>query len=148
MERCISSRIRKEPYWLYYRINIRGIHMSGISRNVRSSLLISALLVSVLLIGGCASGFTTIAPQPPAQYEKLGPATGKATGSIGILSPVINFIPMGLNSRVDRAYEDAITSVPGATGLIDVTLDESWFWWLIGTGRTVTISGEAIREIK
>jgi hypothetical protein len=55
---------------------------------------------------------------------------------------------MGLNTRVQRAYDNAVASVPGATGLIDVTFDESWFWWIIGTGRTVTISGEAIREIR
>jgi hypothetical protein len=122
--------------------------MSGISRGIRSSLLISLLLGCVLLIGGCASGLTTIAPQSPAQYERLGPATGKATGSLGILGTATNFIPMGLNSRVYRAYDYAVASVPGATGLVDVTLEESWFWWVIGSARTVTISGEAIREIK
>jgi hypothetical protein len=122
--------------------------MSGIPRNVRSPLLASTLLACIPLIGGCASGLTTIAPQPPAQYEKLGPATGKASGSLGIVSTAYYFIPMGLNTRVQRAYDNAVASVPGATGLIDVTFDESWFWWVIGTGRTVTISGEAIREIK
>jgi hypothetical protein len=122
--------------------------MLKISRIVRPSLLVSVLIASVLLIGGCASGLTTIAPRPPAQYEKLGPATGKATGSIGVLGTATNFIPMGLNSRVYRAYDRAVASVHGATGLIDVTLEESWFWWVLGTARTVTISGEAIREIK
>ncbi len=122
--------------------------MSDILQNFRSLLLVSSLLGCVLIVGGCASGLTTIAPQPPAEYEKLGPATGKATGSIGVLSTIFNFIPMGLNTRMYRAYDNAVDSVPGATGLIDVTLDESWFWWVIGTARTVTISGEAIREIK
>ncbi len=122
--------------------------MSGVSPTVRSSLFVSTLLGCTLLAGGCASGFTTIAPRPPAQYEKLGPATGKATGSLGIVSTAYYFIPMGANSRVQRAYDRAVASVPGATGLIDVTLDESWFWWIIGTGRTVTVSGEAIREIQ
>jgi len=122
--------------------------MSDISRNVRSALLVSSLLGCIPLIGGCASGLTTIAPQPPAQYEKLGPATGKASGSLGILGTAYYFIPMGLNTRVQRAYDNAVASVPGATGLIDVTFDESWFWWVIGTGRTVTISGEAIREVQ
>jgi hypothetical protein len=122
--------------------------MSGIFWNLRLLLLVSSLLGCVLLSGGCASGPTTISPQPPAQYERLGPATGKATGSIGVLSTIFNFVPMGLNTRVYRAYDNAVASVPGATGLIDVTLDESWFWWVIGTARTVTISGEAIREIQ
>jgi len=122
--------------------------MSDISRFIRPSLIISALLGCVLLTGGCASGPTMIAPEPPAKYERLGPATGAASGSLGILGTAYYFIPMGLNSRVDRAYDNAVASVPSATGLIDVTFDESWFWWVIGTGRTVTISGEAIRETK
>lgn len=122
--------------------------MSGVFWNRSLLLLLSSLLGCVLLIGGCASGLTTIAPRPPAQYEKLGHASGKSTGSIGVLGTATNFIPMGLNTRVYRAYDNAVDSVPGATGLIDVTLEESWFWWVIGTGRTVTITGEAIREIK
>ena len=120
--------------------------MSDISQNVRPSLVISSLLGCVLFIGGCASGPTIIAPEPPANYERLGPATGTASGSLGILGTASNFIPMGLNSRVERAYDNAVASVPGATGLINVTLDEYWVWWIIGTNLTVTITGEAIRE--
>ena len=122
--------------------------MSGTARNIRPSLLISSLLGCALLIGGCASGPTMIAPEPPANYEKLGPAEGTASGSLGILGTAYYFIPMGLNSRVERAYNHAVASVPGATGLIDVTLDEYWVWWIIGTNRTVTITGEAIMEVK
>ena len=122
--------------------------MSCIFRKVRSSLVISTLLGCVLLIGGCASGPTMIAPEPPAKYEILGPATGTASGSLGILGTAYYFIPMGLNSRVERAYDAAVASVPGATGLIDVTLDEYWVWWIIGTNRIVTITGEAIMEVK
>lgn len=55
---------------------------------------------------------------------------------------------MGLNSRSDRAYKNAIESVPGATGLINVTYQEDWLWWIIGTSRDVTIKGDAIKEIK
>lgn len=122
--------------------------MSGMLQNEGPNILVSLLLVFAVLVSGCASGPTMIAPEPPAQYEKLGPATGKATGSLGILATAYYFVPMGLNTRVDRAYDRAVASVPGATGLIDVTIDESWFWWVVGTGRTVTISGEAIREVK
>lgn len=103
-------------------------------------------VVASMALAGCASGYTNIAPKPPAKYEKLGPAKGTASGSLGILATAYYVIPMGLNSRVQRAYDAALHSVPGATGLIDVTLKEDWFWWLIGTGRTVTISGQAIKE--
>ena len=99
------------------------------------------------MIAGCASGFTTIAPRPPKHYETLGHASGDATGSLGIISTAYYFIPMGLNDRVQRAYDNALRSVPGATSLINVTYEESWYWWLIGTARTVTVSGEAIKEM-
>lgn len=113
----------------------------------RCLLLIGVLFVVSVLVG-CSSGYTMIAPKPPLKYEKLGYATGKSTGSLGILGTAYYFVPMGINGRVQRAYDNALMSVPGATSLINVSLEESWFWWIIGTARTVTISGEAIKEIR
>jgi len=121
--------------------------MVKLSKLLKQSIFIGILFAFLASIMGCASGFTTIAPKPPEKYEKLGHASGKATGSLGILGTAYYFIPMALNSRIDKAYDNALKSVPGATALIDVTFDESWFWWVIGTGRTVTISGEAIKEV-
>jgi len=53
-----------------------------------------------------------------------------------------------LNSRVERAYDRALESVPGSTGLINVKLDEAWFWWYLGTTKITTISGDAIKEVE
>jgi hypothetical protein len=114
---------------------------------VRLPILAGLMFVFTVFLVGCASGFKTIAPMPPKKYEKLGPASGKATGSLGILGTAYYFIPIMLNSRIERAYDSALKSVPGATALINVTYEESWFWWVIGTGRIVTISGEAIKEV-
>ena len=113
----------------------------------KGSISMLAACACCIAIAGCASGFTTIAPVPPAHYEKLGHARGEATGSIGLGPTSLNFIPLGLNSRVQNAYDNALQSVPGATGLIDVTYQESWFWWVLGSARKVTISGEAIKEL-
>ncbi len=121
--------------------------MKKLSRILLQSIFVGIMFAFVASIVGCASGFTTIAPMPPQKYEKLGHVSGKATGSLGILGTAYYFIPMGLNSRIDSAYDNALKSSPGATALIDVTFEESWFWWVIGTGRTVTISGEAIKEV-
>lgn len=117
------------------------------SRILPQSIFISMMFLFMVSIVGCASGFTTIAPLPPEKYEKLGPVSGTATGSLGILGTAYYFIPMGLNSRVESAYDNALKSAPGATALIDVTFEETWIWWVIGTARTVTISGEAIKEV-
>ena len=121
--------------------------MIKLLRNLKQSILIGVLIAFIAPMIGCASGLTTIAPMPPKKYEKLGHASGKASGSLGILATGYYFIPMGLNSRFDRAYNNALESVPGATALIDVTFKESWYWWVIGTARTVTVSGEAIKEV-
>ncbi len=104
-----------------------------------------SVLAATVLLGGCSSGFTNVAPTPPAQYSNLGAATGSACGSLGIVSTAYYVIPMGLNSRVERAYSNAVASVPGATSLINVTMQENWYWWLLGTSRCVTITGEAIK---
>jgi hypothetical protein len=107
-------------------------------------------LLPILLLVGCTSGFKTIVPTPPANYEKLGKATGSATGSLcaPLIGSAWSFVPIKLNDRIERAYNNAIASVPGATGLIDVTYKEDWYWWILGTARTVTITGEAIKEVK
>ena len=102
-------------------------------------------LCILLILSGCSSGLTRVAPHPPDDYRRLGRAEGKACGALGILGTAYYFIPMGLNSRVDRAYADALRSVPGATALVDVELRENWYWWVIGTSRCVTIRGEAVR---
>lgn len=112
---------------------------------VLSTIAISATLA---LLSGCSSHSVAIAPTQPVKYEVLGKAEGTGSGSLGLLATAYNFIPMGLNSRTQRAYENALQSVPGATGLINVTYKEDWFWWIVGTARNVTITGDAIREIK
>lgn len=103
---------------------------------------------TVTFLYGCSSTSIMVAATPPEKYEVLGLTEGKATGSLGVVSTAYYAIPMGLNSRTERAYSRAIAKVPGATSLIDVTYDETWAWWLIGTARTVTIQGTAIKELK
>lgn len=109
------------------------------------SITIPLLIAGSSFLAGCASGFTTVAPTPPDHYQKLGTTTGSACGSLGILGTSTYFIPMTINSRVDRAYNDALSKVSGAKSLANVTMQEDWYWWLLGTTRCVTVSGEAIR---
>lgn len=115
-------------------------------RKVFCMILPLAILCTALT--SCSSELHTIYKTPPAKYEKLGRVSGSATGSLGVVSTAYYAIPMGLNTRTERAYADALSKAPGATSLIDVSYQESWYWWVIGTARTVTISGEAIKETK
>ncbi len=103
------------------------------------------VMLMVVFLMGCASGYTTVAPRLPEKFEKLGRAEGKACGTMLIGPTAYNFIPIILNERTERAYEEAVKNVPGATALANVTMREYWFWWVLGSTRCVTITGEAIR---
>ena len=113
-------------------------------RGVSARGLLRAALVAVLGTA-CTSQLVMVAPRPPERYEKLGPAYGRACGTLFIDGTVYNFIPILLNSRVERAYNKAVRSVPGATALVNVRLEEFWVAYYIGTTRCVTITGDAIR---
>jgi hypothetical protein len=109
-------------------------------------LTVSAVFITFLL-AACGSTPIVVGKLPPAKYQKLGTATGDACGTLGLVFPVTTFIPMALNSRVEDAYQEAIQSVPGATGLINVEYKEYWFWWVLATTRCTTVTGDAIRRV-
>ena len=111
----------------------------------RSGVLLIGLVAGAFTLGGCASGFTNVAPAVAANAQRLGPAKGSACGSMLALATAYYVIPAGTNTRVERAYQAALASVPGATKLVDVTVEEDWTWWVLGTRRCTTISGEAVK---
>ena len=121
-----------------------GIKLKRICSHVHLGGLRVACVLG-LLLAGCSSSLTMVAPRPPEKFERLGPAKGTACGSLLIDGTAYNFIPILLNSRVERAYQNALQSVPNATALVNISMQESWFWWAIGSTRCVTITGEAIR---
>ena len=115
------------------------------TRSFRPGLTLS-ILVCTFLLSACGSAPIMIGKFPPPTYKKLGTATGESCGTLGLLTPPVNFLPMALNSRVEDAYRQAIQSVPGATGLVNVEYKEEWFWWVLATTRCTTITGDAITE--
>ena len=112
---------------------------------IRVACCMWILLGAVVLTMGCTSGLYMTGKRPPENYQKLGQAKGKACGTLIIGPTAYNFIPIELNSRIERATKRALESVPGSTSLVNVALDEYWIWWLIGTTRCVTITGEAVK---
>ena len=106
----------------------------------KRALLVVALGTSV----SCVGAPVNVAPRPPERYEKLGAARGRACGSLGFAQTGYYFIPILLNGRVERAYQRALASVPGATALVDTEVRETGFWYVLATARCTTIPGEAI----
>jgi len=116
---------------------------------VATSSLVRAWAAPALLLallGGCASDPFSVSPLPPAKYEILGKAEGKGCGSLGLLGTAYYAVPMGLNGRVELAYQEALKSVPGASSLINVSISEDWAWIFFATQRCTTVRGDAIKE--
>ena len=96
-------------------------------RRTMNPVCLAALVLFTIVYGvACASPVTMVAPRPPEHYQRLGPAQGQACGTLLLVFAFLEFIPAGINSRVERAYDAAVASVPGATALIEVTLEERW----------------------
>lgn len=115
-------------------------------KDYRAAKLWAGLGLAACLGAGCTSPWATIAPDNKAATRPVGAAQGVAHGQL--VSPGIGtayyFWPVKLNSRMERAYGAAVASAPNATGLEQVTLQESWYWWVFGTGRKVTITGTGV----
>jgi hypothetical protein len=79
---------------------------------------------------------------PEKDYQVVGVGEG---GALGIM--LFNLIPIGQNSRFERAYEEAVKS-KGGDRIIDPEIKETWFWGLILNGYITEISGTVVKDIK
>ena len=52
-----------------------------------------------------------------------------------------------MNDRATRAYAEAVRAA-GATALTDTTVEDSWYFAVIGTLLCSEVTGQAIRETK
>ena len=107
-----------------------------------------ALALSALALGAgsaCSSGWVNLSPLPPARYEKLGPAEGEACATDLLALPWHRFLGLGRGDRLAHARDAALSSVPGASGLLNVTLQESWAYYGLFSRRCATVRGEAFR---
>jgi hypothetical protein len=75
-----------------------------------------------------------------SKYDVLGPATGRGRGFM-----VLNLIPVNQNNKIERAVEAAIKS-KGGDELIDISVQESWFWAYVLNSYAVDITGTVIKK--
>ncbi len=103
------------------------------------------LVLALVTTTACSSGWIDLSPIPRPGYVKLGPAEGEGCATYLLALPWHQFLGLGVNDRLVRAREAAIASVPDATGLVGVTLQERWFYWGLFSRRCAIVRGEAIR---
>lgn len=104
-------------------------------------------IVIVLLVTfiSCSSGSVLIQQNLTGNEKVLGNVEGEACGFLGFVAAGYHFIPVGLNGRIENAYNDAISKIPGTKALQNISIDETWFWLGIGTFRCLYIKGEALK---
>jgi hypothetical protein len=97
------------------------------------------VLAVTLFMLGCSSKPARIGPRPPASYEVVGPSKG---GGCGLL--FLGLIPLGVNSRTERAYAEAIHGK--GSDLINTEIQYSW-WYVpyLGTIHCTTVTGTVVR---
>lgn len=108
-----------------------------------TGLIASGLCLFTL--SACTTSNVTLAPKLPEHYQKLGPAQGEACSSVVIFAGAEQAIPIMVPSRLDRAYQAALKSVPGAVSVANVTMQDHWYWAGFGTVYCTTVTGEGIR---
>jgi hypothetical protein len=76
----------------------------------------------------------------PDQYEVLGESEGSATGI-----HLFQLFPIQLNNKFERAVEAAIAKQNGQA-LVNVSVQEKWFWAYVLNGYTTSVSGTVVRR--
>lgn len=109
---------------------------------------LNILIGTFLLLQGCTSAPVTVFPLPPPKYEVLGRVSGLECGTLALLGAGVNVFPVQLNSRLERAYQEAVQTIPGTTSLINVEVREDWFWWILATTRCTLVTGDAIKGVR
>ena len=94
-----------------------------------------------LLLGSCSSTVLSIPTGPMGPDEQsLGAVEAKSTGVM-----LFQFIPIGQNDRFQTAYDEALAQQPGATRLVDLEIEETWWWGYIMNGYGFTLRGTAVK---
>ena len=97
----------------------------------------------VLTITACQSVPLTIPSAPVGPNEqRLGTGEGSSTGIM-----LLQFIPINQNDRFVKAYRQALAQ-SGGTRLVDVTIEERWFWAWILNGYIFHVKGTGVVEKK
>ena len=121
----------------------KSVKHAGLRRPARAAAV--AFLAGSL--AACESPYVTIAPDVGADATRLASSEGTATSHL-LLAYFIYapFVPWGWDERQQTAYGSAVADVQGATALEHVTIEENWYYWVVGTSRRLTVRGDAVKR--
>ena len=110
-----------------------------IARQQLARVALTALACSAM---SCVGQPAMVAPQLPRRDKVVdsGPAQGSACGLL-----LFNVLPLGLNHRASRAYGYALSAAK-AVALTDTSIQDRWYFVLIGTVLCCDVSGRAVRN--
>ena len=101
----------------------------------RPSLRSLAWLSGIGLLVGCTGETAMVGPRPPATYTASRTAEGRACTFL-----VLGVIPIAVNGRAQRAYDEALHTT-GGVGLLDVKVTERWYYAVVGNIYCTDIEG-------
>lgn len=97
----------------------------------------------MLTLMACHSIPLNIPSAPVAPNEqRLGIGEGSSTGIM-----LFQFIPINQNDRFIEAYRQALAQ-SGGTRLVDITIQERWFWAWVLNGYIFHVKGTGVAEKK
>ena len=100
---------------------------------------LSAVLLSSVMLAGCTGISMKTQNLSESEYTVIGPGKATATGIM-----LFNFIPIQQNDRFVRAQKAAIAS-QGGDAMINVEVQEDWFWAWVLNGYQTTVSGDVVK---
>jgi uncharacterized lipoprotein NlpE involved in copper resistance len=106
---------------------------------VARRLVCAAVGAAVCLSMGCMSELATVAPAPPEHAVDVGPAHGSSCGLL-----FLDLVPVGVNDRAVRAYAEALRTAR-AEAITGTTIEDSWYFVVVGTLLCTDVDGRAVR---
>jgi len=101
--------------------------------------VLSTILLSSVILAGCSGTSMKTQNIDESEYTVIGPGQATATGIM-----LFNFIPIQQNDRFVRAQKAAIDS-RGGDAIINVEVQEDWFWAWVLNGYQTTVSGDVVK---
>jgi len=101
-------------------------------------------LLAAMLVVACAGTPVKFDPAS-ASALRAGSDTGRLVTAEACGFQLLLFIPIGVNSRLERAY-DALKPEAGGSPLVDIEVAERWTYGLVGTQYCTALRGRVLTQ--